>query len=549
MDKERRGFIKKSLLICAGFNFIHAKDIFNDTELKRELNSIPAKLFGILGDGISDETDSINLAIQYLSDRGGGELIFDEGIYLINKFEYIDVLGLMPTGINFKKNVKIVGSGNNTIFKLGSSTNGKPFILFNCYLQENCGISNFSIDGNQINNRSLQTDLKSPRTIVRVAASMCFSMSNINIYNADVNNYVYIGQNVNTDYNNTITNCNFTVSANNGHNYDHSTIYLASVGTVMYGCKVQAIPILLNKATRELMQSSGIEIHASNIKILNNIVSGYNYIGYISSQEMILNNILIQGNFLSSANGFAWAGSKNAVSNLRIIDNKIEMFQPVISNNFGQCAIVRYPKVAISSIYITNNVFFVKCAKNPKMSLLFLIHNSGDSILMKDITINNNKIQTNQSVFMVFDGCILEKFQILHNEISILNKGLGIGVFHFAMPSFSHGQISNNYYDIINGETDFYVLMYMNNSQKYITYQYNTSSSNLVPKLEFFFNVLSSDVTSTYSIDSFVKFQSMPPISGIWLKGQKVYNNYKTDNRILGWLCIDNGNPGTWVSF
>lgn len=549
MDKKRREFIKKSLLMSLGFKFANAIDIFRGLESAREINRISAKYFGVMGDGLNDETDSINLAIEYISNNGGGELFFDDGVYLINKFVYTNVVGLMPVGIDLKKNVKIVGAGNKTIFKVGDSSNGRPFILFNCYLKENCGIFNLSIDGNQFNNRSLQTNLRYPRSIIRVAGSMCFSISNINIYNADVNNYVYIGQNVSRDYCNTIVNCNFMVSANNESNYDHSTIYLASVGTIIYGCKIQAVPMSSNNPTRELLQSSGIEIHASNIKVLNNIVTGYNYIGYISSQESIVNNVLIQGNYLSSANGLSWAGMKNPVSNLCIIDNKIEMYQPLSSKSFGHCAIIRYPKMAISSVNISNNTLFMNNFEDNKMSFLFIIHNSGDIVPMQNITIINNNIQTNQSILMIYNECTIDGFEIQHNNIKVLNKTKGIGILHFATPSFFHGRIERNYYEIVSGEADFYVLIYVSTSPKFMLYQYNTGSNKHVPELELYFNYFSHDDTSMYSIDSFVKFKSRPPRDGIWLKGQRLYNDKINDSNVLGWVCTEGGSPGVWKSF
>src|SRR6476659_656517 len=70
--KNTRIVLKKSILViflCLQFLFVDAKDY-------------PASLFGIRSDGVTLNTRSIQFAIDYIQQQGGGRLVFDVGRYL-----------------------------------------------------------------------------------------------------------------------------------------------------------------------------------------------------------------------------------------------------------------------------------------------------------------------------------------------------------------------------------------------------------------------------------------------------------------------------------
>jgi len=56
--------------------------IFTIAFVDASAKDYPASLFGIYSDGVTLNTKSIQFAIDYIHDQGGGRLVFDVGRYL-----------------------------------------------------------------------------------------------------------------------------------------------------------------------------------------------------------------------------------------------------------------------------------------------------------------------------------------------------------------------------------------------------------------------------------------------------------------------------------
>jgi hypothetical protein len=102
-------------------------DINKKLENKKILNVLD---YGAYGDGVHDDTDSINTALAL-----GGNIYFPKGTYNVN-------------GLNVISNSNIFGDGDNSIIKLNNNVN-KPVIKVDG--QNNISFSSFYIDGNKSN--------------------------------------------------------------------------------------------------------------------------------------------------------------------------------------------------------------------------------------------------------------------------------------------------------------------------------------------------------------------------------------------------------------
>lgn len=99
------------------------------------------KAYGAKGDGVTDDTVSINKAISACSSAGGGIVFFPPGTYIKDG----------GVTITIPSNVHVIGSGvGSTIIKLkNSASNRTVFLIAN--FANNASISDLSIDGNRAN--------------------------------------------------------------------------------------------------------------------------------------------------------------------------------------------------------------------------------------------------------------------------------------------------------------------------------------------------------------------------------------------------------------
>lgn len=117
---------------------------------------ITPQQFGAEGDGVTDDTASINAAISYLNGIGGGILFFPSGTYLL------DGPNTGAGGIALLSNVSLLGSGRGATVIRSADNSGVPCIV-------GTSITNFSIedltaDGNRANQTVLTHAISIPNT-------------------------------------------------------------------------------------------------------------------------------------------------------------------------------------------------------------------------------------------------------------------------------------------------------------------------------------------------------------------------------------------------
>ena len=44
-------------------------------------------------------------------------------------------------------------------------------------------------------------------------------------------------------------------------------------------------------------------------------------------------------------------------------------------------------------------------------------------------------------------------------------------------------------------------------------------------------------------------YNSSAPSTGEWHKGDLVYSTNPASGEVIGWVCVENGTPGTWKGF
>lgn len=114
----------------------------------RAADVINVKDFGAKGDGLADDTTSINSAISYAVSVMK-PLYFPSGIYMISQSGVFNTRGY---GILLKSNLTIVGAGKyNTILRSLPSADIDMFNTDRTSPQVNISISNITLDGNEQN--------------------------------------------------------------------------------------------------------------------------------------------------------------------------------------------------------------------------------------------------------------------------------------------------------------------------------------------------------------------------------------------------------------
>lgn len=106
------------------------KDLYDNLQDGIEERGVTPEMFGAKGDGVTDDSESINKAITYLNEKGGGVLLFTKTHYLCKKT------------IKIKENVIMDSNNSSTI--IGEVAG----IFIDIGISKKSGLRNLSIHGN-----------------------------------------------------------------------------------------------------------------------------------------------------------------------------------------------------------------------------------------------------------------------------------------------------------------------------------------------------------------------------------------------------------------
>lgn len=105
MEFNFKGDVNGRIMIPTPVGEVDIFPLFNSVK-----NIVSIKDFGAVGDGVTDDTDSINKAIESVNKNGGGDLLIPPGTYMI------DGSDSGKCGVKMKSNVKVIFS-KGAIFK------------------------------------------------------------------------------------------------------------------------------------------------------------------------------------------------------------------------------------------------------------------------------------------------------------------------------------------------------------------------------------------------------------------------------------------------
>jgi len=268
----------------------------------------------------------------------------------------------------------------------------------------------------------------------------------------------------------------------------------------------------------------------------------------------------------------------------------------ILGNTFVNCA-KRYIKLNASGVIVSNNFGLANNLSNSMYSFV--------SVYGSNVTISNNEfkcLNSNNSYYGIEIGGSnsIDNILISNNYLqsdSSINGGIGIYITYDASHVVIKGNITKNYEygikdyysvarDISNIKIDNNIfigcsdhVINFNGNLSDVIISNNTSTDNITSRYfsAFWGNVSNifinnnihscsygiCNIRATGQINNFnnsVKefdiiggikygYRTSPPTSGSWLRGDKIIHTSPYKGGVLGWICVADGTPGTWVEF
>lgn len=363
-------------------------------------NKLDVKKFGATGDGKTDDTRAIQLAINAASPLQKTIIYFPAGTYRIASYittrNYFENYCLL-----LHSNLAIEGDGDQTIIRLadhifdGKDTSANAHLFYG-YKIQNISFSKLTIDMNGVNNLVPLHVIKNHAAIFTSYGSNYY-IHNITIKNCSGTNMLNIMSKGNGLI---VENCKFFNGGNyvgsvipNSNQTDYSFIYSEWDSTIVRNNTLiqQDINIALKNYT------GGVELHGSNSEVSGNLIEGCWPAVYItSSNEGVLQNVSIVKNaIINCATGISfWL--EQPMKNITISKNKIALTHSR-SSKLTLCAAITIPngnakeytkKMAnaapIDSLQIAGNI--ISADSMQMLSAAMVLHS------LQESSIENNSI-------------------------------------------------------------------------------------------------------------------------------------------------------------
>ncbi len=418
-------------------NQIIASEMKLAQEISQPQGAISVKDFGALGNGVHDDTEAIQAAIDTVSQAGGGIVFFPDGIYKVS------IHRDKEHAISIRPKIKLQGTGNlRSTIKLADSQGNYEAVLAG--ETPDSDVSDFemfdiAIDSNNTNNpvnsRS-DFDLGQGRFAVQIFIGSRIKIERCRFKNQS-NTQTLITSITRNDENkvtNVLIKDNiFEAIGGDAIDYDHSTIYTHG----------KFIQILNNKFfTKNGAGTNGartaIEIHGDEHIVKNNQVNGYangiNVTGVANSsvnQDISDNTVKDAHTGITIWSYYAKGNTSNpALVNVNISNNTIILninpwrklwgYLPNqgIHLHSGSDAEIQGLKIVDNEIYFTN--FSDTLGTGDKYVSGISLNRRNDSIGSQDISIAGNIIE-NSLATGISISMPIDKLDISNNNI--LNPG------------------------------------------------------------------------------------------------------------------------------
>lgn len=542
--------------------------------------------FGAVGDGIVDDTDAIQNAINALA-TDGGILYFGPKTYLVEQ-----------TGGNFaleiKSKIKFQGVSGATTILLGNAATDCGIFGSNSAIN-NIYFDGITFDGNNGSVAANTFGFKVPNIATFVVTNCTFQGLN---KDGILAGETTLAQNVVVD------NCIFNADGSTGNGvrvYHNEGLTINSCRFFQY----IASPIDTNPTSGSNVQTYAI--------ITNNYLENdsLNWLPGYSSISLLVDRVLCEGNTVIGGGYIVvhdYAGSGQTTRDYRIIGNTIldtvslgiavnqgENSDIVISgNNIKGCLssgiqIVNPnapPYTTTNPVIISNNIIedtntntVYTNTNQPACILLQQANNvliTGNQCIAprfagiwvagsSDVVIEGNYIVDQKgyaaSNFTTFNGGgivvspgggsytvsvnnVMINGNFVYNFLTTLSGSPsanvrvgGISVFSDATPTYtvSNITITNN---LVNQGYGIGIQTYTLESV-YINGNYITNTVGTLV-----------DTSSVYRLSNGqIGAYSAAPTTGTWERGSVVYNSAPSAGGTVGWVCVTAGTPGTWKTF
>ncbi|TMV52146.1 hypothetical protein FE783_04165 [Paenibacillus mesophilus] len=235
------------------------------------------KWFGAKGDGMTDDMDIIQSAIDIVYGLGGGTVFFPKGTYIVSPL--LQTRRIVP-----KNNVHLLGEGPNSVIKVKDDAGDYWTIIGNFQTWpkvSNVSIRGLRFDQNPSGNTTCNIDHRRTDYYWTQYCIGLFDYENIVIENCTFDpicGWNTVVLNNAQSKNATVNNCTFHfVHARGFDGYDNSAVYMNGSNHTVTNCRFYAAPG--EKAM------GAIETHTGKSVIANNVSDGYVTGVHIQSSE------------------------------------------------------------------------------------------------------------------------------------------------------------------------------------------------------------------------------------------------------------------------
>lgn len=550
--------------------------------------------YGAVGDGVTDDTEAIQDAIDAAYDAGGGAVYLPAGTYLLGTKHGSHEVFLRP-----RSNVTIFGIGDGSVLKVANSMNDSGNIQFHVigffddddydYIS-NCVFKNFKIDFNGGNNAIPLGEAAThynygivftPDNAVGGYAKNV-SIENVTFKDNPGRNCIVASMKNHTGYargkleNFKVIGCSFRdvgdAAPGGGNQTDHSCIYLHGNGHVVLGnflynsagsTKDTAIEVQSSYTAvvdnnidgfvhafnvgAEVDDNYGTIIVANTVRNCTRFIRPYNSVGYVLDGLKILGNF---GEQIETGNVYdfldLYAGLDTDAESITIEGNTF-ISNPSANVNIGHCIIVgKVKECIIRGNHIRDFMGYAVTSYTGTADTYTLIV-EGNKI--RDCAQSQNPAYYTG---LVFSSIQYKYLRIANNHFvntSDIHMTYGIYITNVA---HVNAVLRGNSYDNIT--YPFRIAIAQNGLRIY------EDDDNEPNNLQYAApgSVIRSSDGSIYRKVSAANstlgwkreyFDTAAPVAGTWFRGSIVWNTEPSASGDIGWTCVAGGTPGTWKAF
>lgn len=544
---------------------------------------ITPQQYGAFGDGVHDDTASIQLAIDSLKDKGGC-LFFPNGTYLINTFD-VDMSSIGVQGksaIRLYSNVKVCGD-TKSVIKVADGVNNSDFCfqaVFIGHVISNICIENIIFDLNGSNNHlpsrfNTESDdyacagiLTTYPTKITVKSCTFKGSSGLNSLSLGYVNGAIVRDCI-------FENVADTIDGNTVR--DHSSIYIKGNDIV-----VSSNRLVNNSVVSEV--ATAIEVDGRNVRIDSNYVKNYSQaciISPVGGSDAIC-NIVTNNTFEDNRYSIElWSLTNGKICENVVVSNNTVKGLSWNVNGRWDCDLYTFVSQPVKNVIITDNVFYMD-AKEPENNYhgCIAIGKNTDGVDIKNnivrgytgeaLTIfggaknttvcGNSFIECCNTLYDIASPIIVNgEGDIVVGTVIDSNKVDARGHFGIAMVGhISNTRIVQN--EIVGSKEDFHFdsAILDGDSGNEIYIQHSSHKQLIGVSI---YASYGSEIYSSQNNKRFIK--NTPVTESAWntidyankypvgvtekhIKGDIVYNTKPSASSDFAWVCIADGFPGTW---